>query len=716
MTPQDPSQLSQALRQRAGSAQGLDFTTSTESHGSLVSAPTSTFTVPPHPLLGAVPQLLPAAPEYAPSPRRVAANTSTTTYHVKPGFTKHNSAPISTAPMDAAMAPKMHHSFAGMDAPGDTQPDSQMHREWTSGIFGTAETTTRMPSPRAGPKSLFAEHDDEDDAEPLTDDVELIVSSQVAQDAAITSPTALEDECGPSLRTEEALTSPLKFETPALANRKRDSSGQMLSSTAGVETTPDTVASASAFGGAFGRSGIGQPLSLTQAFGLTQARTSPVVAGTEDPVFQRPSPNFNNVRHSSPIPALSSPIKVMRNERSDPIIRSSSEPRSEYVTMKESQERRRHTKGAQRAPLVQQDSWEELTAAQKRIQRQRQREQAHREAGLSLSNVSAPTVSKPPGARKRRGDAQHSPKARHQVPRHPWHDGVLEDDDVAMNDPSQHLEPEGDEADQSPDDLSQDVSVAAQAPIRYNVLENGVQVPKTSSHPQRTQPDRTPGNRSRRSSPSSQLQCESRIQAPASQSILRNAPHSSRGSVAVMNSQPDITVNYESWPRPDTRFPSSPSINQYSINQTTVASRTGYTSQMVSSSMVQMPPKMSPDIEEEETPEEEERVPSSPPILTDEITYDEHGCDEQLEGDEDHEINGTATGEEDVQMEEEEDLPIVEPDSVGNEEVPTATPDQGDVDADVELEMVQPIKVDGGTNQEIPKTLDEGKQYHIAQD
>ena len=78
--------------------------------------------------------------------------------------------------MEAVVAPKMHHSFAGMDAPGDTQPDSQMHREWTSGIFGTAETITRMPSPRSGPKSLFTEHEDEDedeDMEPLTDDVEV---------------------------------------------------------------------------------------------------------------------------------------------------------------------------------------------------------------------------------------------------------------------------------------------------------------------------------------------------------------------------------------------------------------------------------------------------------------------------------------------------------------------------------------------------------------
>lgn len=624
--------------------------------------------------------------------------------------------------MDAVIAPKMHHSFAGMDAPGDTQPDSQMHREWTSGIFGTAETITRMPSPRSGPKSLFTEHEDEDeddDVEPLTDDVEVIVSSQAVQDAAITSPTALEDDRGPHIQTEDedAFTSPLKFETPAVGGRKRNSSGQVLSDAAGIETTPDTAASASAFGGVFGRSMIGQPLSLTQAFDLTQARTSPVVAGTEDPVFQRPSPNFTNVRHSSPIPALSSPIKVMRNEHSDPIIRSSSEPRSEYVTMKESQERRKHSKGAQPAPLVPEDSWEELSAAQKRLQRQRQREQKHREAGLSLSSIPAPTEDEPRRRRKSRGE---SVKIQNGRTRHQWHDGFQEDEDITMNDPSQQLVPDGDEAEHSPDELSQDVEVTAQAPLRYTGLD--VQVPKTSSHPQRTQPDRVLGTGSQQhhGTPSSQLQRESQIQAPASQSILRSAPHSSRGSVAVMDSQPDITANFESWPRPDTRFPSSPSINQYSINQTTVASRTGYTSQMISSSMIQMPPKMTQDAREdpveEETPGAEERVPSSPPMLStenDEIVYDEHAHDELTENDE---VNETATDNGDVHIEEEEDLPVADLDVVGNEEEGTVQPGEDEVEADRESEMIQPMKVDGGTDQEIPETLEDDKQYRTAQD
>ena len=613
---------------------------------------------------------------------------------------------------DAVVAPKMHHSFGGMDAPGDTQPDSQMHKEWTSGIFGTAETTIRMPSPRSGPKSLFAEHDDEDDAEPFTEDIEIVKSSQLQQDAMVTSPTALEDDRGPYMRTEQVFTSPLKFETPAVAGRKRNSLGQILSSNTGADTTPDTVASPSAFGGAFGRSGIGQPLSLTQAFDLTQARTSPVVAGTEDPIFQRPSPNFNNVRHSSPIPAISSPIKVMRNERSDPIVRSSSEPWSEYVTMKESQERRGHTNGVQHTLLVQEDSWEESTAVQKRIHRQRQREQSHREARSSLSNISAPASLNPHRTRNRNNSAQHPSEAQQDVARHVWHDGVHDDEDVTMNDLSQRLVPE-DEAGHLSDESSQDIAITSQAPMRYNGLDNGVQVPKTSSHPQRTQPDRTLGNSSQRGTPSSQLQRESQIQAPASQSILRVAPRSSKDSVAIMDSQPDVMVHPESYPRPDSiRFPSSPSINQYSINQTTVTTKTGFTSQMVSSSVIQMPPKLS--LEDEEISGEEERVPSSPPILTDDIIYDEHTYDEHPDRDRDHEVDGVASGEEDGHMDEdEEELPITDPDFV-NEEETALEPDNVETDKDVESQIVAPVQADGETDRENPKTSEEERQRSDA--
>jgi hypothetical protein len=240
---------------------------------------------------------------------------------------------------------RMHRSFGGMDAPGDTQPDSQIYKQYTSGIHGTESSIlSKIPSP----KSLFTEHVDDDDADSPTDGIDMVESSQEQHSPTATSPTVTHEHdhghsgaLAPSLY---APTSPLKFETPALAGRKRGSSHQMLSSAVRTNTTPGTVDSAAVFPG-FGM-GTFAPMSLTQVWQNTQAPTSPALPeASEDVAFTRPSPNFTHARHSSPVPALSSPIKAMRDDspRTDPIMRSSSEPRAEYVSMKESQERRKRT-------------------------------------------------------------------------------------------------------------------------------------------------------------------------------------------------------------------------------------------------------------------------------------------------------------------------------------------------------------------------------------
>jgi hypothetical protein len=288
---------------------------------------------------------------------------------------------------------KMHHSFGGMDAPGDTQPDSQIYRQYTSGIHGSEGISMliKMPSP----KSLFVEHvdEDEDEGDSPTNGVGVVESSQEQQSPNITSPTVIHDDdpiaaLAPSLY---APTSPLKFETPAIAGRKRDNSGHILSSAMRTNTTPGTVESAAAFPG-FGVGSIA-PMSLTQAWQNTQAPTSPALPETsEDMAFTRPSPNFTHARHSSPIPALSSPIKAMRDDtaRTDPVIRSSSEPRAEYVSMKESQERRKHTTGQQPGALVQQDSWDQPSAAQLRNRKKKAKQDFDRETAMSFAFISAP--------------------------------------------------------------------------------------------------------------------------------------------------------------------------------------------------------------------------------------------------------------------------------------------------------------------------------------
>ncbi|KAF1848025.1 uncharacterized protein K460DRAFT_374961 [Cucurbitaria berberidis CBS 394.84] len=714
----DPSQLSQALRQRAGSEKPLHFTTSTESRQSGNTA--SILAVPQQSCRARVAQQLPtivlAHPDHALSSRRVA-----TAKYVKPALPKHHSAPTSTGIIvDREGAHKMHQSLNAMDAPGDTQPDSQMHKQWTSGVYPTVEVHNRGRSP----KSLFTEHEEEeadDDDDLPTDEVEVVESSSQRNNPNVTSPTVVDvDDQGLAEIHSLALTSPLKFETPALAGRTRErqSSGQMLSSVARTNTTPGTAASASAFfpvGFGTGTSAGGPLMSLTQAWQNTQAPTSPAVGGaSEDVVFTRPSPNFTNARHSSPIPAYSSPIKDVRPEtpKSDPVVRSSSEPRAQYVTMKQSQEKRKLSTGDEGVISVEQDSWEELS---NKVKRKKAQEQFHQRAARSLSNISAPTPLYPQSDRKRQATAAYSSPVKSKSPRRIAHANSQEEgnDDDSMDELSQvkgH-----DDAEESPDESSQDVPSTARATVRYNSKDNSkdntVQVPKTSSHPYRTPSSHTPRNYFQQTTPSSQLQRESHLRAPGSQSLLRGTfePESSKDSVAIMDSQPDATADFNNVPRPKAlRFPSSPSINQYSINQTTMATKTGYTSQVISSSMPPMPPKSSP-VEEEESPEDE-RVPSSPPILSHEddvtmheadIEYDEHTYDEYAEGVDPSAVNEDVVMDEDE--DEDEDLPVAEQ-GLDAEEAEGRGAGAGE---DEELGLVQPQNEDLSTDQEIPETLEQ---------
>lgn len=568
------------------------------------------------------------------------------------------------------------------------------------------------------PKSLFTDHVDEDEGDSPTDNIEMVESSQNHQVHNITSPTVIydDDSLGPLPPGNYALTSPLKFETPGMAGRKRDSSGQMLSSAVRTNTTPGTVESAAAFPG-FTIGGVAS-MSLTQAYQNTQAPTSPVVADpTEDIAFTRPSPNFTHVRHSSPIPAYSSPIKGVQAEtpQTDPVVRSSSEPRAEYVSMKESQERRKRTTRVQPLQLPDEDSWEKPTAAQWRVQRRKLKEDLERQAAMSFAHISAPTHLSPRKATsKTKVPSPNKTKKSRRAAR-------VSGDESEEHSADEHVhatdvDVQDDEL--SPDNLSQDVTSSARTRAKHNSTNNSVQVPKTSSHPIRTQSGQSPHSSPLQNvSASSQLQRESQPQTSASQPHLNPTlqPQSSRESVAIMDSQPEVTADYDSVPRPKSlRFPSSPSANQYSINQTTMT-KTGYTSQVISSSMPPMPPSSSPRVvepvpEEEITPGGEKRFPSSPPIAgPDEIVYDEHekGYNEY---DEEVDVRDSVEPEavdENVQMgEDDDDLPLTKPEQDEDEdddedEEPKMEPDE---DA---LDLVQPQKYDLETDQEVPETLEQ---------
>ncbi|KAJ5060902.1 hypothetical protein J3E74DRAFT_269140 [Bipolaris maydis] len=664
----DPSQLSQALRQRACSDKPFFLTTSTESqpsdsHGHSHSA----------------------APFFdrGASPRRaVHAN------HVKPVLPKHHSAPTSTGnPKEPVAIPKMF-SFNMTDAPGDTQPDSQMLKTWTSGIYSTTDA-------KDIPKSLFVEHGDEDGDDSPTDEMDVVASSQDQRIPTPTSPTEIGDFAQNSL----APTSPLKFQTPALAGRTRGSSGPMPSSALRSNTTPGTGTSANLFFPALshGGEGVAQHISLTQAFNNTQAPTSPVIGGgaTDDIIFSRPSPNFSHIRHSSPIPAYSSQMKVTQPEtpKSDPIVRSSSQPRAEYVTMKQSQERRKLSVGEEHGALVEQDSWEELS---RKVRAKKAREHAHRQAARSLSSVSAPTPVLLRSAKERMNTDYPSPE-KSKTSRSGVHSGV-DDYDVTIDEQSQPVA-ENEMNEHNADESSQQVPDTARTTRRRNSSDNNVQVPKTSSHPHWTPSGPLSRDSSQPNIQPSLLHREYQLQETGLQHSLHQSfqPQSSRESVAVMDSQPDVTADFDSVPRPKSlRFPSSPSTNQYSINQTTMATKTGYTSQVISSSIPPMPPKSS-GAEDEVTPEGEERVPSSPPLLPPDdaeagdgdVEYDEHTYDEYTEGVVEQEGLLSPIIDEGTAMDEEDDLPLAMQELVGEDNM---TEDQGVYSEKEELNLLKPAE------------------------
>ncbi|KAK5767833.1 radiation sensitive protein rad9 [Elasticomyces elasticus] len=119
-------------------------------------------------------------------------------------------------------------------------------------------------------------------------------------------------------------------ETPAMAGHKRRSSGEIVS--AEPKKTPG-------FSQLFGAVPKGPVMSATQLFDQTQALSSPMPdAPRSDPVITRPSPNINGRGTvSSPSAFRSSPL-MTRHGRPATF---SGEPRDNYTSMQESDERRR---------------------------------------------------------------------------------------------------------------------------------------------------------------------------------------------------------------------------------------------------------------------------------------------------------------------------------------------------------------------------------------
>ncbi|KAF2269335.1 hypothetical protein CC78DRAFT_612333 [Lojkania enalia] len=626
----DPEKLSQLLRQRTGSEHPLRFTTPTDQILSVA----ATGAAPDVSSLNLFMQAPALHPAHNQTPRRAPGHSR----HVKPTLTKHHTAPTSKGfMMEREGEERMYQTFDGaLNHPGDTQPDSQIYKNWTSALFSHANDGDRE---QHSVLELAAEPSNTPSNR--TDGVNAVESSQEGHSQTITSPAVMQEN-GPDMhiRMELPLTSPLKFETPVMAGGKRDSHGQIQSSAMRTTTTPGT-ALATAFGASFGNGAIGNGMSLTQAFQATQAGTSPAVGvPSEDIVFQRPSPNFTNGRHSSPIPTLSSPTKVVR---SDPPLRSSSEPRVEYGTIRLSPEQRRRDREDQSQTEYidanEQDSWTEPTESERRAAMPRAKEQFEKEIGKSFARVTIPSRTPP---RRRRGRGLLSTSMSGPMQKTPTTGRVSQ---RSMYDSMDKQ----DQDDDSPDELSQGVPSSAR-PVRTITTESrgketNIQVPNTSSHPRRTQSGQPAHNSPHRNSPSQLLR---KPQGRSSQNFRADrSTKSSREPFTIMDSQPDMTAVPESVPRPRFLLPSSPSTNQYSLSQTTIAKKTSFTSQIVSS-IPPMPPRSSSQIlgetRDDAAQPDEERIPSSPPALRheDDFEYDEHSG-----GDGDHHIdlNRSSPGE-----------------------------------------------------------------------
>ena len=188
--------------------------------------------------------------------------------------------------------------------------------------------------------------------------------------------------------------------TPRTVSKKRNFRGEILTP---ATETPGSALTALFDASALKSMGAGIPaVSLSQMFAGTQAQSSPALNDLKsDPIFQRPSPNFNRGPSASPVNIQSSPTKAVRSISPDAI----NAVRDAYSTLKEFQLRREqentrrleaHLEGQSHVESsdlveVEEDSLHEiLTAAEERMLRDRKHAQKRHEALENFRKLRAP--------------------------------------------------------------------------------------------------------------------------------------------------------------------------------------------------------------------------------------------------------------------------------------------------------------------------------------
>nr|OQO24396.1 hypothetical protein B0A51_05776 [Rachicladosporium sp. CCFEE 5018] len=233
------------------------------------------------------------------------------------------------------------------DEYGDTQSDSQMVRDFTESISHANVTSKKVVfnysadiSPGENTYNTLAHVE-------AVNDLGQDESDLVDLENALPPPTSpggrsttsdIEEELlkGPETQSQLVSGSAVPGDrfpnTPSLAGHKRRRSGELLTS------EPGTSKKTPGFSQVFGFQSKAPAISATQLFAQTQAPSSPMPnAPRSDPVLTRPSPGAERPQlYSSPGMFNSSPALTMHQTS----IFLANEPREQYTSMRESQERR----------------------------------------------------------------------------------------------------------------------------------------------------------------------------------------------------------------------------------------------------------------------------------------------------------------------------------------------------------------------------------------
>ncbi|KAK3686794.1 radiation sensitive protein rad9 [Vermiconidia calcicola] len=232
------------------------------------------------------------------------------------------------------------HGYPG----GDTQPmESQVYRDFTESMAKSTTTTPKKAvlTVQISPDGKATYDTETTDKTPHTcidggtGYVDLENAWQPASPGAQSESSHVDEllrSPATQLQIDGSAPRPMLPETPSVAGNKHGGDGEILTS---VTTTHKKTPG---FTQLFGGGNQGAILSATQLFNQTQAPSSPMPDGPRsDPIATRPSPNLQHQYGiSSPTILASSPIMTMHGRPSSAI----GEPRNNYTSMKESQERR----------------------------------------------------------------------------------------------------------------------------------------------------------------------------------------------------------------------------------------------------------------------------------------------------------------------------------------------------------------------------------------